>query len=62
MPRPLRNCFVHLNLEPDFEDWCQWAVLAGLRPEIIAFLRFKLALLHDANVTSDVNAWPAPRS
>ena len=22
MPRPLRNRFVHLNLEPDFEDWC----------------------------------------
>src|ERR1700756_4229510 len=52
----------HLNLEPDFEDWCQWAVRAGLRPEIIAFLRFKPALLHDANATSDVNAWPTPRS
>src|SRR5246127_2880392 len=62
MPRPLRNRFVHLNLEPDFDDWCQWAVRSGLRPEIIAFLRFKPALLHDANATSDVNAWPTPRS
>ena len=62
MPRPLRNRFVHLNLEPDFEDWCQWAVRAGMRSEIIAFLRFKPALLHDANATSDVNAWPTPRS
>src|ERR1700751_4534766 len=35
MPRPLRNRFVHLSLEPDFEDWCQWAVRAGLRPEIV---------------------------
>jgi hypothetical protein len=33
-----------------------------VRPEIIAFLRFKPALLHDANATSDVNAWPTPRS
>ena len=22
MPRPLRNRFVHLDLEPDFMDWC----------------------------------------
>jgi MoxR-like ATPase len=62
MPRPLRNRFVHLTLEPDFEDWCQWAVRTGLRSEIIAFLRFKPPLLHDANATSDVNAWPTPRS
>src|SRR6201987_1690299 len=62
MPRPLRNRFVHLDLEPDFEDWTKWAVKASIRPEIIAFLRFKPALLHDADATSDVNAWPTPRS
>ena len=62
MPRPLRNRFVHLDLEPDFMDWCKWAVKAGIRPEIIAFLRFKPALLHDPDATSDVNAWPTPRS
>lgn len=43
-------------------DWCKWAVKAGIRPEIIAFLRFKPALLHDPEATSDVNAWPTPRS
>jgi AAA domain (dynein-related subfamily) len=62
MPRPLRNRFVHLDLEPDFEEWCQWAILAGIRPEIIAFLRFKPALLHHPDVSADVNAWPTPRS
>jgi hypothetical protein len=62
MPRPLRNRFVHLDLEPDFMDWCKWAVKAGIRPEIIAFLRFKPALLHDADAMADVNAWPTPRS
>ena len=39
MPRPLRNRFVHLELEADLNDWCKWAVGAGVRPEIIAFLR-----------------------
>jgi len=40
----------------------QWAVSAGVRPEIIAFLRFKPDLLHTADATSDANAWPTPRS
>jgi MoxR-like ATPase len=62
MPRPLRNRFVHLDLEPDLSDWCKWAVRSGVRPEIIAFLRFKPDLLHDADATSDRNAWPTPRS
>jgi hypothetical protein len=62
MPRPLRNRFVHLDLEPDFEDWSKWALKAGIRPEIIAFLRFKPTLLHDSDATSDMNAWPTPRS
>ncbi len=62
IPRPLRNRFVHLDLEPDLGDWCRWAVKAQIRPEIIAFLRFKPDLLHTADVTADANAWPTPRS
>ncbi len=62
MPRPLRNRFVHLELEPDLADWCSWAVKAQVRPEVIAFLRFKPDLLHTADATSDANAWPTPRS
>jgi hypothetical protein len=41
MPRPSHNRFVHLDLEPDLDDWCRWAVKAQVRPEIIVFLRFK---------------------
>jgi hypothetical protein len=62
MPRPLRNRFVHLHLDADITDWCRWAVSSGVRPEIIAFLRFKPDLLHDGDVTLDQNAWPTPRS
>jgi hypothetical protein len=62
MPRLLRNRFVHLTLEPDLPEWCRWAVRSGIRPEIIAFLRFKPDLLHEADATSDQNAWPTPRS
>ena len=62
MPRPLRNRFVHLDLEPDLDDVCRWAVRARVRPEIVAFLRLKPELLHDADATSDANAWPTSRS
>lgn len=62
MPRPLRNRFVHLDLEPDLDDWCRWAVKVRILPEIIAFLRFKPELLHVAEVSSNQNAWPTPRS
>jgi len=62
MPRPLRNRFVHLDLEPDLDDWSKWAVKAQIRPEIVAFLRFKPELLHEAEASSDANAWPTPRS
>ena len=48
MPRPLRNRFVHFDLESDFDDWTKWAVKAGIHPEILAFLRFRPTLLHDA--------------
>lgn len=61
MPRPLRNRFVHLDLDPDLQEWCEWAVKAHLRPEIIAFLRFKPDLLHQPG-SLDANAWPTPRS
>ncbi len=62
MPRPLRNRFVHLTLEADLQEWCQWALVAGVRPEIIAFLRFKPDLLHHPAAEADANAWPTPRS
>jgi hypothetical protein len=62
MPRPLRNRFVHLELEPDLADWCRWAIQSGIRNEIVAFLRFRPELLHDANAASDQNAWPTPRA
>jgi hypothetical protein len=61
MPRPLRNRFMHLDLDTDVQEWCQWAIRSNIRPEIIAFLRFKPDLLHQP-ATLDANAWPTPRS
>jgi MoxR-like ATPase len=60
MPTPLRNRFVHLDFEVDMQEWSQWAIQNGIRPEVIAFLRFRPALL--SAFDRDNNAFPSPRS
>jgi hypothetical protein len=60
MPTPLRNRFVHLEFEVDLQEWSEWAIGNGIRPEVIAFLRFRQELL--SVFDRDANAFPSPRS
>jgi len=57
MPTPLRNRFVHLEFEVDVQEWSEWAIRAGIRPEVIAFLRFRPELL--SAFDRDVNGAPS---
>jgi ATPase family associated with various cellular activities (AAA) len=60
MPTPLRNRFVHLDFEVDAQEWSAWAISAGIRPEVIAFIRFRPQLL--SAFDRDANAFASPRS
>jgi hypothetical protein len=60
MPTPLRNRFVHIEFEVDLQEWSEWAINANVRPEVIAFLRFRPELL--SVFDRDANAFPSPRS
>lgn len=60
MPTPLRNRFVHLEFEIDAQEWSEWAIRTGIRPEVIAFLRFRPELL--SVFDREANAFPSPRS
>ena len=60
MPTPLRNRFVHLDFEVDVQEWSEWAIKANIRPEVIAFIRFRPELL--SAFERDSNAFPSPRS
>lgn len=60
MPTPLRNRFVHLDFEVDTQEWSEWAIQAGVRPEVIAFLRFRPEVL--SAFDRDATAFPSPRS
>jgi MoxR-like ATPase len=60
MSSALCNRFVHLDCEPDLDDWCKWAVTHAIEPAVIAFLRFRPNLLHEFSRTE--KAFPSPRS
>ena len=59
MPTPLRNRFVHIDFEVDADDWSKWAIQSGIRPEVIAFIRFRPALL--SAFDRDATSFPSPR-
>ena len=60
---PVKSRFATiLELEPDLDDWCQWALAEGLPTELIAFVRFRPSLLHDFQPTADIVNTPSPRT
>ena len=52
----LRDRVFRVVLEPDPNDWYDWAYGAGIEPGIIAFLKFRPTLLHKF----DKNEWASP--
>jgi len=47
-----------IELDTMLDDWCIWAIDHGVRHEVISFLRFKTALLHDFDPQRKKNATP----
>ena len=62
MPSALANRFVHLDFEADLADWATWALQAGVKTELIAFIRFRPGLLHDFDPKRNDKAFPTPRA
>lgn len=62
MPSALANRLVHLDFEPDLDDWLAWAEGAGVDSRLRAFLRFRPKLLHAHDPLSGEKAFPSPRS
>jgi hypothetical protein len=60
---PVKSRFSTIvELVPDLNDWCVWAVGADIAPEIIAFLRFRPELFSDFKPTADLTNCPSPRT
>ena len=62
MPAPLANRFTHYEIEPQLDDWVQWAHDAAIDPRVIAFLRFRPDLLFQFDPARASAAFPSPRS
>lgn len=61
MPTALRNRFAHFYITPDVNAWTDWAITNDVAVEMIAFVRFRPALIHKMP-QGDENAFPTPRS
>ena len=60
---PVKSRFVSIvELEPNLDDWCQWAFSAGMPPELVAFLRFRPDLLCAFAPSADLTNCPLPRT
>ena len=60
MPNPVANRFLHLDVEPDFEDLKAYAYRHKWHEHIVAFLSFRPSLIF--NPDPEKPAWPSPRS
>ena len=54
----LRNRETVYELDTHLDDWTQWALDNNVKPEVISFIRFRPALLHDYDPQRDQNATP----
>ncbi len=62
MPSALANRFVHIDFSVDFQEWLSWAKANQIAEEIVEFLKFRPALLHDFHPEKNNRAFPSPRS
>lgn len=61
MSEALSSRFIHLNVQADIGDFATWAASYGLRPEVVAFVRFRPELLHRYDSKATEKAFPTPR-
>lgn len=62
MPSALANRFAHLDFEAHFDDWAEWAGMAGVSPTVISFLGIRRELLAPRATETDGIAFATPRS
>ncbi len=62
MSSALANRLLHIDIEPDPEVWCRWAVQNKIAPEIVAFMRFSPKSLFQLNTKDCERGWASPRS
>jgi len=62
MPTALANRLMHVDVEPDLNDWIMWALNNTIRTELIAFMMFRPDALFCFDPRKDDRAFASPRS
>lgn len=74
MSRALKNRFIHLSMESNYDDWRMWALKKGIAEHVIAFMRYRPDALDEAtmatkddsgkhqNRLANANSFATPRS
>ncbi len=62
MPAALANRFVHIDFEPDMEDWIDWAMANGISDATRGYIRFRPANLSTNKIEPGIRAYPTPRT
>ncbi|MEA3499360.1 MAG: MoxR family ATPase [Campylobacterota bacterium] len=62
MASPLANRFVHLDMEPNVQDWQEWAKKSNIDTSIIAFISYRPDALFVFNTQNDSKAFATPRT
>lgn len=62
MPTPLANRFIHANLEVNFDDWQEWAMVNRIHEQVVGYLSFQPNELFDFDPRRESYAFATPRS
>lgn len=63
MLEPVKSRFSTIvELVPDLDAWCSWALANEMPTELVAFIRFRPNLLHDFKPSPDLTNSPCPRT
>lgn len=62
MASPLANRFVHLEMESDVSNWCDWAKKSNIETSIIAFINYRPDSLFAFSAQSDSKSFATPRT
>lgn len=54
----LANRMTRIDFDASLDDWTQWALANEVKPEVIAFIRFRPELLSNFDPQNEVNATP----
>ena len=62
MSSALANRFMHIDLEPNVEDWRQWAVENSIDPSVVGYINYRPSNLFKMDGENLEAGWPSPRS